>query len=172
MDQGNKDARIGVADLSRAHGLACGIASVAATKDDARHLQRAVGLEDCRLPQAALGLLLQQARASLSAADCQFSPQIPGDEVSLGTRARALGAWCLGYLDGYALGADAAAGAAAPPASAELLTDLARIGAELVDAEIGDDEAEERDFFEVNEYVRVAVMNLFLDRSAVSSGQR
>ncbi len=88
------------------------------------------------------------------AGDYEFQPLLPEDELTLGDRVTALGAWCQGFLLGFGL----AVGNATSGDIAETLQDFAAV------ANIGVDDDEEdgdSDLFAVIEYVRMAAIDLF-----------
>ncbi len=92
----------------------------------------------------------------LEAGDYEFQPLLPEDEQALDERVAALGSWCQGFLSGFGL----AVGNATSGDIAETLQDFAAVA----QIGVGDDEEEdgENDLFAVVEYVRMAVIDLFL----------
>lgn len=95
--------------------------------------------------------LYETTRATLASPDLDFELLLPDDDEPLADRARALGDWCQGFLFGVGLGRG---GPDCSDESAEVLRDFADIS--RIEAE-GASNAEEEDFTEVAEYVRMAV---------------
>lgn len=102
--------------------------------------------------------------AALRDEEFTFVPLLPDDEVDIAQRAEALADWCNGFLAGFAYvaaGEDAAGSTLSQPSS-EALTDIAAFAQLEVGAD-GHDEDAEGHYTELVEYLRVAVINLFLD---------
>jgi uncharacterized protein len=96
-----------------------------------------------------------------------FQPLLPDDDEELAVRTSALAGWCEGFLAGFAYrvtAADSSAGALSKDAG-EVLTDIAAIAQAVTVDDEGEDEAEDS-FIELVEYLRVAVVNIFLDCGA------
>ena len=88
-----------------------------------------------------------------------FKPTLPEDDLPLGERLVAIGAWCSSYISGLAEGMGESFEVSED--GKEALDDLAAIGQISVDFE-SDDEGE-RDYTELVEYVRLAVQLIFTD---------
>jgi yecA family protein len=102
-----------------------------------------------------------------------FLPLLPDDEDDLALRTAALASWCDGFLAGFAYEvatADSNASALSQD-TAEVLTDIAAMAQAVTTEEEGEDEAEDS-FFELVEYLRVAVVNIFLECSAGTEAGR
>jgi yecA family protein len=105
--------------------------------------------------------------AALQDDDFTFNPLLPDDDAEIAERTAALASWCEGFLTGFAYliaGEDARGGAVSQEAS-EVLSDIAA----MAQAETGDYEDEdeaENSFAELVEYLRVAVVNVFMERGA------
>jgi uncharacterized protein len=110
--------------------------------------------------------------AALQDEEFTFLPLLPSDDEEIGLRTAALANWCEGFLAGFAFriaGDEAVVGALSPEAG-EVLRD---IGA-MAQAEAGADEDEddaENNFSELVEYLRVAVVNVFLESNMIISGR-
>ena len=104
----------------------------------------------------ALFTLCEQA---LAAPDYSFQPLLPDDEEFLTLRAQALAQWCDGFINGFVAGQRELAAE-----DRETLEDIAEIS-QLEPDEGYNDPAEahvnEADFFELCEYVRMAVISLY-----------
>ena len=83
---------------------------------------------------------------------------LPGDDAPLAERAKALGQWCQGFLDGFGM----VVGNAPLSAEAmEVLQDLSAIA--QVQSGLEESEDGESDYMEVMEYLRVAPLLLFAE---------
>ena len=103
----------------------------------------------------------QSAKASLRALrdpNYGFTPLIPDDDDELELRSEALASWCEGFLQGFAAGV--AGSDQISTEAAEILRDMAQIARLEVDP-MSDIDAQESDFIELVEYVRVVVLNLY-----------
>lgn len=117
----------------------------------------------CKLIERLTGETTQQ----LAHLDFQFQPLLPSDEAALQDRVNALGAWCDGFMVGFAAGYMYPDSALSPEAR-EILGDFGQF------AEIGDDGADlsdqdEVDFMELVEYVRMAAITLFQQLGAAQA---
>jgi uncharacterized protein len=156
-------------DASELHGLTCGLYCGDPTGELesqwralvellGQESQRDVSVLDEPTPDAAdpLAQFVRAARDGLDAADLGFEPLLPDDDAHLRDRIDALALWCRGFVAGFnAVQApdDLAADAR------EALDDIAAL-AEIDSEASGTDAAAERDFAEVAEYLRVAVLVL------------
>lgn len=104
--------------------------------------------------------------AALRDDEFTFQPLLPDDEVDIAERTSALAAWCDGFLAGFAFfgaGAEVRGGAVSQEAS-EVLSDIAAMaGAEAAD---DDEDESENSYAELVEYLRVAVLNVFVETAA------
>lgn len=101
------------------------------------------------------------AAASLRALcdpDYGFSPLVPDDDDELEIRSEGLALWSEGFLKGFAAGVTQSDQVTTE--SAEILRDLAQIARVEVSG-FDDFDEQENDFFELLEYVRVVVLNLY-----------
>jgi uncharacterized protein YgfB (UPF0149 family) len=158
-------ARIGRgADAAEYHGALCGALCVA--KPDDIDLMRLIEAGDQPVPNDAdarrtFGELRTETVAALQDSDMVFTLLLPDDEVALVPRARALVAWCEGFLYGFAsrpgldlkkLSADAR----------EIIQDIT----EFTQAAVGDEDdanIEETAYAELVEYVRVGAQLLYME---------
>ncbi|NQX87254.1 MAG: UPF0149 family protein [Halioglobus sp.] len=104
--------------------------------------------------------------AALRDDDFRFTPLLPSDDVELAQRVEALSDWCNGFLSGFAFEAasDEKGGSTLSPPSNEALRDIAAFAQVEVGEDEGADDAEGH-YAELVEYLRVAVINIFLDDS-------
>ena len=111
--------------------------------------------------QQALARLYTVALAQLEDSDYGFDLLLPTDEAALELRAAALGEWCHGFLSGFgSAGLDPKAKFSEEAADA--LRDLAAIVG-IGDGADEEDENAEANFVEIVEYVRMAILTLFVD---------
>lgn len=109
----------------------------------------------CKLIERLCGETTEQ----LAHVDYHFQPLLPSDESSLMDRVNALGAWCDGFMVGFAagyIGPDSALSSEAR----EILSDFGQFAAISEDgSELS--EQDEVDYMELVEYVRMATITLF-----------
>jgi len=89
---------------------------------------------------------------------------IPDDEESISMRAEALGQWCRGFLAGLGT-----SGQLKPDSINDELRSVLHDFAEIaqVEHDLDDEEANEQDFFQVFEYVRMATLMVFSELGAL-----
>ena len=105
--------------------------------------------------------------AALQDDEFTFHPLLPDEDEEIDQRTAALANWCEGFLAGFAYriaGEEIPGGALSQDAS-EVLRDIAAMA--QADADDGEREDEaENSYCELGEYLRVAVVNIFVDSSA------
>ena len=110
--------------------------------------------------RALLTLLFNQTEKQLSGNDFEFELMLPDDSAGLYGRVEALGHWCQGFLFGLSQGG-LTDPAGLPGDLPEIVKDLVEISrAETY--ELDDDNADENDYMQLVEFVRVAVQ-LFVE---------
>src|SRR5690606_35184427 len=92
--------------------------------------------------------------------------QLAGDEAPIDQRTQALGQWCEGFLGGFGL---VARERALSEEADSVLADFAAIS--QVQSDLEESEANEVDFMEVMEYVRMAVLMLFSECQPAETSQ-
>jgi hypothetical protein len=161
-------ARAG-AEVSAAegHGLLCALLCVGADDAAQRWLDEVVpapgpGAAVVADLRRVLDRVWRQTDTELAGPDSDLQLLLPDDEVGLAERTAALADWCGAFL--YGLGtAGLDAGTALSAEARETLADLSEVSRLAPEAGGEDDE---RAFFEVSEFVRVAVMFLFEELNA------
>jgi yecA family protein len=99
--------------------------------------------------------------AALGDENLGFYPLLPNDDDDMEERLTSLGLWCQGFLAGFALVEKAITQLSEPVNDA--LNDLAAIAQVGLNDEEEWDESAEEDYIQIIEYVRLAVMNIFLE---------
>ncbi|GAB3285073.1 UPF0149 family protein [Parahaliea aestuarii] len=152
---------------SELHGCLTGLMSAGAVAEPAAGLaglNQALNLDlhgelaECMLELYSVTL------AALLDEEFDFHPLLPDDDTDLDLRVLALGAWCRGFMAGYARATVSAGSgdASLPGDSAEILRDIANIAQAGVDEELSEDESE-GNYVEIVEYLRFATLNIFMD---------
>lgn len=161
------------------HGMLCGLLSGGARPGTSKWQSVAIEFLDLdELDASLISAEFQQAivdmySATLSALDDEtmgFNLVLPEEDVEMGQRLQTLSQWCHGFLSGF--GSSGLSGEQSfSPESAEALRDFAAIV--QIGTDEDDTEQSEADLFEVCEYVRVAVIHLFLEFAPPSTkGQK
>ncbi|WP_444889204.1 UPF0149 family protein [Microbulbifer sp. DLAB2-AA] len=159
----------GQVDPSELHGFTCGLLAAGAEPDKRRWQKELAELLDLEAVPADLDRdLLQLAEESskqLSGSDFSFQLLLCDDE-DIVSRTLALGHWCEGFLHGFGIGG---AEVKMQPTSEEALKDIGAIS--QVDADhVEESEEAEQQLIELQEYVRVAVLNIFTEVRGSHSG--
>lgn len=151
------------------HGCLCGLLGgglKGASEELLAELERTLDIALHGELADAVTQLYDGVKNSLEDGDFDFQLLLPDDDVEITQRVAAMASWCRGFLSGYAqarVSANAQSEAVAPD-SAEALRDFAAIaqaGADDEENESEDDQ--ERQYFELMEYLRVATMNVLMD---------
>ena len=150
------ESSLGAAEV---HGQLCGVLCASTTGETA-WLHEVLGnareddpsFEQCR---EMLLACREQTERELASEGFRLHLLLPVDGDSLHRRARALGAWCSGFLYGLGMGG-ADVGQALSEEAREVLEDFSEFT--RMQADPGGGETEERAFMEVLEYVRMGVL--------------
>ena len=155
---------------SQLHGCLCGLLSAGAPPMVEYGLDALAQALDLVVHGELAGRVMQLYSASgavLQDEEFTFYPLLPAEETDISERTLALAAWCEGFLTGFAYaaaGEDQSGKTFSEPCS-EALRDIAALAqAEAAEDEI-DDEAEEN-YAELVEYLRIAVINVYLENGA------
>lgn len=152
---------------SRVHGCLSGLLSAGATLQAEHGLDVLADVLDLVAHGELANRVLQLytvSGATLQDEEFTFVPLLPDDSVDIKQRAEALADWCNGFLAGFAYEAagEEDPGTALSQPSNEALRDIAAFAqVELDEHEDGEDA--EADYAELVEYLRVAVINIFMD---------
>ena len=126
-----------------------------------------VALDDIAPLKSDLQHMTAALRTTLDQDVFSFQLLLPDDELSISARLEALSDWCQGFLVG--IGSSAGLGdSKVMEEDSDVLADLVAITQISTDEE--DSEDNEAMFFEVSDYVRLAVLQLF-DQLRLSDGE-
>jgi len=154
---------------SQVHGCLCGLLGAGAPVEAEYGVDALASSLDLvahgELASRAMQLYTVSA-ATLRDDEFTFAPLLPADEVDIALRTEALADWCNGFLTGFAYVAAAAekSGSVLSGESGEALRDIAAMSRAEAGADELGEEAEES-YFELVEYLRVAVVNIYMDNS-------
>ena len=146
------------------HGLLCGAFTAEPEMDEGQWLQlAAMFLERQELEamdvKTELLNLFAATQAELMGSGFDLVLLIPDDDAPLADRADSLAAWCRGFVSGvrsFAKAQDAFSSEVK-----ESISDLANIT--QLDTELDESDANEADFMELSEYVRMAAIMVFTE---------
>ncbi len=165
-------AALGAAEV---HGLLAGLACSGSALAEAK-LRALLNVElDIELDEATwrdLRAIAQTARRQLADDNLGFELLLPEDDLPLADRVQAMAQWCVGFLAGFGNGTGGRPEQELPEDVRMLLGTMA----EFTRAEIGEDdvgageEAAERDFVEIVEYLRIAALSIFLEMAKPRDG--
>ncbi len=158
-------AALGAAEV---HGLLAGLACSGTHLTEAK-LRALLNAElDVDLDEATwrdLRAIEQTARRQLADDNLGFELLLPEDDLPLTDRVQAMAQWCVGFLAGFGNGTGGRPEQELPEDVRTLLgtmTEFTRAEVGEDDAGVGDDAAE-RDFVELVEYLRIAALSIFLE---------
>jgi uncharacterized protein YgfB (UPF0149 family) len=164
-----------LASPSQVHGCLCGLLSAGAPVQAEYGLDALAQALDLVLHGELASRIMQLytvSEAALQDEEFTFFPLLPDDEEDIAQRTVALASWCDGFLSGFAYAAAGEKKTDGP--FSELCSEALRDIAALAQAEAAEDEGndeEEEHYIELVEYLRVAVVNVFLDSFATGQGQ-
>ncbi|WP_346837788.1 UPF0149 family protein [Microbulbifer sp. SAOS-129_SWC] len=159
----------GVTGPGELHGFVCGMLCAGARPDPQRWQHELAELLQLEAVPAELNReFLQLAERSLEqlgsgAFDLQL---LLADDEDITVRARSLGSWCQGFLLGFGLGDQKGKLAETSSEALQDIGNIAQLDAEVVDAS----EEAEKQLLEVQEFVRVAAMNIFTETAGAERG--
>lgn len=147
---------------SELHGFICGLLAAGTRPDKSRWQKELAEFLDldaipADLARSALALA-EQSERDLSDRNFSFQPLLSGSD-ELAERGQTLCLWCEGFLHGFGIGKYSGE---LLPTSSEALKDLAEI-AQLDAGSMENGAEQERELFEVQEYVRMAALNIFVE---------
>ncbi|MFC6633315.1 UPF0149 family protein [Microbulbifer taiwanensis] len=152
----------GQADPSELHGFACGVLAAGASPDKNRWQKELGALMELDAVPADLNKsflrLAQDSQQQLGDSNFDFQLLLSDDE-DIAARTMTLGHWCQGFLHGFGVGDHKGK---LLPTSEEALQDIGAIAQVDADAAEPSEEAETQ-LLELQEYVRMAVLNIFIE---------
>jgi yecA family protein len=159
-----------MASPSQLHGCLCGLLGGGAPAQPEYGLDALAQALDLELHGELASRIMQLytvTEAALQDEEFTFYPLLPDEEEEIALRTAALASWCDGFLAGftYVIAAQEKNGGALSPEAGEVLRDIAA----MAQAEPAEDESEdeiEDSYIELVEYLRVAVVNVFMDNRA------
>ena len=106
--------------------------------------------------------------AALADEEYSFHPLLPDDDTDIVERTESLGAWCQGFLSGFAHAAmgDGRGRSSMSEEVDEILRDIAAIAQAGVDEDEVEEESE-GSYVELVEYLRFACINVYVEASAL-----
>lgn len=148
-------------NAAEAQAIACGLLVVNIASDKVQWVQLIFGdIEpDNEKQHKAIkmtGELFEATKAQLQDADLAFDLLLPEEDESLYSRVTALQQWSAGFVLGVSM-AGVNDNSKLPEDTRELLADITEIGT-VGEFDLGNEEASEEAFAEINEYVRMGVL--------------
>ncbi len=161
-----------LASPSQLHGCLCGLLGAGAPAQPEYGLDalaQALGLELHGELASRIMQLYTVTDAALQDEEFTFHPLLPDEEEEIALRTAALANWCDGFLAGfaYATAAQEKSGGALSPEAGEVLRDIAAMAQAEPAADESEEDAEDS-YIELVEYLRVAVVNVYMDSAAIS----
>lgn len=161
------------ASPSQLHGCLSGLLSAGASHEAEYGLDALTQSLNLNLHGELASRIMQLYRVTADALqddEFSFHPLLPDDEEDIVARTAELALWCEGFLAGFAyrLAGDESSSGSLSDEAAEVLRDIAAMAQAEAGPDETDDDAEES-FSELVEYLRVAVVNIFMDSSATVS---
>jgi uncharacterized protein YgfB (UPF0149 family) len=147
------------APVAETHGLVVGLISAKPELPEPEFISQLAALQVGEWDSEELikqtGPAVTALRSDLDAADMSFRPLLPTDDRPLDERTRCLAHWCSGFLAGFGAGEPVIA----PGETTEAIHLLEQIARATTDND-AETEAEESAYFELVEFVRMAVLML------------
>jgi len=161
-----------LASPSQLHGCLCGLLGAGAPAQPEYGLDALAQALDLEVHGELASRIMQlytMTEAALQDEEFTFLPLLPDEEEEIALRTAALASWCDGFLAGvaYVTAAADSSGSALSQETGEILRDIAA----MAQAESAEDESEEEaedSYMELMEYLRVAVVNVFMDSQATA----
>jgi uncharacterized protein YgfB (UPF0149 family) len=156
---------------SQLHGCLCGVLCAGAPTEAEYGLDALSQSLDIVMHGELASRIMQLytvTEVALKDEEFTFLPLLPDDDEEIGVRASALASWCDGFMSGFAyvIAGDEATAAALSQDTGEVLKDVAAMAQANADDEREEDA--EDSYIELVEYLRAAVVNVFLDSLATA----
>lgn len=162
-----------LASPSQLHGCLCGLLGAGAPAQPEYGLDALAQALDLELHGELASRIMQLytvTDAALQDEQFTFFPLLPDEEDEVALRTAALASWCDGFLAGFAYATAAADsnGSALSQETGEILRDIGAMAQAEPAADESEEEAEDS-YMELVEYLRVAVVNVFMDSQATAA---
>ena len=156
---------------SQLHGSLCGILCTGAPTEAEYGLDALSQALDIVMHGELASRIMQLytvTEVALKDEEFTFLPLLPDDDEEIGLRASALASWCDGFMSGFAyvIAGNEETAAALSQDTGEVLKDIAAMAQAHADDESEEDA--EDSYIELVEYLRAAVVNVFLDSLATT----
>jgi len=147
-------------NASQVHGLICGLICIDTAEEvDTSWMKKILASADDATCIELLRTVYETSYHQLSDFSFEFAMLLPNDDMDINARTEELGLWCQGFLTGLEKSRDKIE-QDATEAVAEAIADITEI-AQVNFGDITDSEEDEAAYFELVEYVRLAVLMLF-----------
>jgi len=161
-----------LASPSQLHGCLCGLLGAGAPAQPEYGLDALAQALDLEVHGELASRIMQLytvTEATLQDEEFTFLPLLPDEEEEIALRTAALANWCDGFLAGFAYATAAANsnGSALSQETGEILRDIGAMAQAEPAADESEEEAEDS-YIELVEYLRVAVVNVFMDSQATA----
>jgi len=161
-----------LASPSQLHGCLCGLLGAGAPAQPEYGLDALAQALDLEVHGELASRIMQlytMTEATLQDEEFTFLPLLPDEEEEIALRTAALANWCDGFLAGFAYATAAANsnGSALSQETGEILRDIGAMAQAEPAADESEEEAEDS-YIELVEYLRVAVVNVFMDSQATA----
>ena len=161
-----------LASPSQLHGCLCGLLGAGAPAQPEYGLDALAQALDLEVHGELASRIMQLytvTEAALQDEQFTFLPLLPDEEEEIALRTAALASWCDGFLAGFAYATAAADsnGSALSQETGEILRDIGAMAQAEPAADESEEEAEDS-YIELVEYLRVAVVNVFMDSQAIA----
>ncbi len=144
---------------AQVHGLLCGLICGTSGKTDDSWEKIVLGPKKSKKTLSMLQELYETSYHQINEFSFEFSLLLPTDRANLDTRAEALGLWCQGFVAGLQQ-TDALIENREPGEATDALNDIIEI-AQVNYGDVTANEEDETAYFELIEYVRLAVLMLY-----------
>ena len=156
---------------SQLHGCLCGLLCAGAPTEAEYGLDALSQALDIVMHGELASRIMQLytvTEVALKDEEFTFLPLLPDDDEEIGLRTSALASWCDGFMSGFAyvIAGNEATAAALSQDTGEVLKDVAAMAQAHADDESEEDA--EDSYIELVEYLRAAVVNVFLDSLATT----
>jgi yecA family protein len=156
---------------SQLHGCLCGVLCAGAPTEAEYGLDALSQALDIVMHGELASRIMQLytvTEVALKDEEFTFLPLLPDDDEEIALRTSALASWCDGFMSGFAyvIAGNEATAAALSQDTGEVLKDVAAMAQAHADDEIEEDA--EDSYMELVEYLRAAVVNVFLDSLATT----